>query len=158
MGDAINPSIEYQLPPFPRSHTPSLWSSCSGGKGTGSLALLEFFVALKFAAELGALPADFTALAQADLWLDDRLAPEAQQWSDYFQRHVDDSGNVVRKTPLDSFMPECMEDLGTTVGKAPLSRAILTLLATMTDSENLWKTLVNTKGCDVEELGCVGGM
>jgi predicted NACHT family NTPase len=47
-------------------------------------SLLEFFVAFKFAAELGALAPDFLELAQMKSGIDRSLEPRDYTWSEYF--------------------------------------------------------------------------
>jgi len=49
-------------------------------------SLLEFFVAYKFAAELGALAPDFLELAQMQANLDTHAEPQAYTWSSYFSK------------------------------------------------------------------------
>jgi predicted NACHT family NTPase len=51
-------------------------------------SLLEFFVAYKFAAELGALAPDFLELAKAQSHTDNLSAPQNYAWSSYYQREV----------------------------------------------------------------------
>ncbi len=91
-------------------------------------SLLEFFVAYKFAAELGLLADDFLEMAQNQSGIDESLPPEFYTWSDYWRRDVDDKG--VRKliAPLTGFEREPLEKLRDTFGKSPLTRAILNLL------------------------------
>ncbi|NER52199.1 MAG: NACHT domain-containing protein, partial [Symploca sp. SIO1A3] len=62
-------------------------------------SLLEFFVAYKFAAELGVLADDFTELAQVQSGLNENAAPQDYTWSDYFQRQVDQNCKVVAIAP-----------------------------------------------------------
>lgn len=85
-------------------------------------SLLEFFVAYKFAAEIGALASDFNELACGKLG---NKAPLTYTWSSYFGKDV-----VV---PLEKFVSEPLEKLRETFGKAPLSKAVLDLLAPMID-------------------------
>ena len=55
-------------------------------------SLLEFFVAYKFAAELGVLADDFTELVKAQSCLDGNAAPVDYTWSGYFERQLDENG------------------------------------------------------------------
>jgi WD40 repeat protein len=95
-------------------------------------SLLEFFVAYKFAAELGLLADDFLELAQAQSGIDQSLSPKLYKWWEYWQRDVEhrDDHQCVRKliAPLTGFEPESLEKLRDTFGKSPLTKAILDLL------------------------------
>nr|WP_257237022.1 hypothetical protein [Nostoc sp. 'Peltigera malacea cyanobiont' DB3992] len=57
-------------------------------------SLLEFFVAYKFAAELGALASDFTVLARVRFQINHDVAPVDYSWSSYFIRQVDAAGEI----------------------------------------------------------------
>src|SRR5205085_8557905 len=57
-------------------------------------SLLEFFVAYKFAAELGVLSSDFTELAHAQSHVRKDAQSQEYTWSSYFERTVDEKGNV----------------------------------------------------------------
>ncbi len=94
-------------------------------------SLLEFFVAYKLAAELGVLAADFTELAQAQSGLDSSAAPQNYTWSDYFQREVDENGEVIAIAPLKGFVSESLAQLRETVGKGVLTKAVLDLIVPM---------------------------
>jgi hypothetical protein len=95
-------------------------------------SLLEFFVAYKFAAELGLLAVDFLDVAQEQSGIDRSLPPKSYKWSAYWQREVDqrDDDRCVRKliAPLAGFEPESAARLRETFGKSPLTKAILDLL------------------------------
>ena len=86
-------------------------------------SLLEFFVAFKFAAELGALAPDFLELAQMKSGIDRTLEPREYTWSEYF------GGGAV--APLKGFVTESLEKLRSGFGKEVLSKAILDLLTPM---------------------------
>ncbi|NER25787.1 MAG: NACHT domain-containing protein, partial [Symploca sp. SIO1C2] len=94
-------------------------------------SLLEFFVAYKFAAELGVLADDFTELAQVQSGLNENAAPQDYTWSDYFQRQVDQNGKVVAIAPLKGFVSESLMQLRHTVGKAVLTKAVMDLIVPM---------------------------
>ncbi len=91
-------------------------------------SLLEFFVAYKFAAELGLLADDFLEVAQAQSGIDESLPPKLYKWSDYWQRDVDDKGERKLIAPLAGFKSESLEKLRETFGRNPLTKAILDLL------------------------------
>ncbi|NEU81928.1 NACHT domain-containing protein [Nostoc sp. UIC 10630] len=121
-------------------------------------SLLEFFVAYKFAAELGALASDFTGLAKAQSCLDSGAALADYSWSGYFSRQLDDAGYSVAIAPLRQFRSEPLNKLRETFGKAPLTKAVMDLLLPMLgDNESLINVIEATRGKSVEEVGYVGG-
>jgi WD40 repeat protein len=91
-------------------------------------SLLEFFVAYKFAAELGLLADDFLEMAQAQSGIDESLEPQFYTWSSYWRRDVDDKGDRKLIAPLAGFMQEPLEKLQDNFGKKPLTKALLDLL------------------------------
>jgi predicted NACHT family NTPase len=121
-------------------------------------SLLEFFVAYKFAAELGALADDFTELAQAQSCLDVAAVPVDYTWSGYFERKLDNSGNCIAIAPLKGFTKESLEKLRGNFGRSPLTKAVLDLMLGMLgDNEALVKVVEMTRGRSEEEVGYVGG-
>ncbi|NJR51818.1 MAG: NACHT domain-containing protein, partial [Leptolyngbyaceae cyanobacterium CSU_1_3] len=91
-------------------------------------SLLEFFVAYKFAAELGALAPDFLTLAKAQSCLDTNKEPQNYTWSAYFQRELDETGRSKAIAPLKDFVKEDLERLRSGFGNAPLSKAVVELM------------------------------
>ncbi|MBW4678761.1 MAG: pentapeptide repeat-containing protein [Microcoleus vaginatus WJT46-NPBG5] len=79
-------------------------------------SLLEFFVAYKFAAELGILAPDFIDIAREQSHVD-RDIRSTYSWSTYFRRHCDSSGNLSLIPTLEEFIPEQLSILAETVGK-----------------------------------------
>lgn len=123
-------------------------------------SLLEFFVAYKFAAELGALSSDFTELAQAQSGLDSSTAPIDYTLSGYFSRQVDVAGEILPTPALKKFESESLEKLRVTFGKAPLTKAVMDLLVGMVDvegKESVIKVIERTRGKSEDEVGYVGG-
>ncbi|MBD2459366.1 NACHT domain-containing protein [Nostoc sp. FACHB-87] len=119
-------------------------------------SLLEFFVAYKFAAELGALAEDFTELAQAQSALDNITTPVDYTWCGYFSRYG--SGEALPIAPLRTFTSESLDKLRETVGKAPLTKAVMDLLLPMLgNNESLIKVIEATRGKTEDEVGYVGG-
>lgn len=119
-------------------------------------SLLEFFVAYKFAAELGVLAEDFVAVAQQQRTKSDTV-PVAQKWSEYFSL-----GYRKLAVPLQQFTLEPMEKLVQTVGKSPLAKPIWDLLVPMVrrsekTMENLQAAVEFTRGLELENVGYVGG-
>ncbi|MBD2325652.1 NACHT domain-containing protein [Alkalinema sp. FACHB-956] len=84
-------------------------------------SLLEFFVAFKFAAELGALAPDFLELAQMRGDIDRALEPHEYTWSEYFETRD-------QVAPLASFKTESLEKLHQTIGKKTLTKALVELI------------------------------
>ncbi|MEH1981922.1 MAG: NACHT domain-containing protein, partial [Nostoc sp.] len=121
-------------------------------------SLLEFFVAYKFAAELGALASDFTELAQAQSGLDSSAVPIYYTWSGYFSRQLDNTGCSVAIASLKAFTSESFEKLMETFGKVPLTKAVIDLLSPMLgNNESLIKVIEATRGKTEDEVGYVGG-
>jgi WD40 repeat protein len=115
-------------------------------------SLLEFFVAYKFAAELGALAPDFLELAQMQSNLDPSLEPGEYRWSEYFGLQDD------RVSPLKGFVSENLEVLRSNLGKAPLARAVLDLLVPMSKGTASLLDILQTASKNVtEEIDYVGG-
>ena len=115
-------------------------------------SLLEFFVAFKFAAELGTLAPDFLELAQMKSGIDQTLEPRDYTWSEYF------GGGAV--APLKGFAGEKLEVLRSGFGKEVLSKAVLDLITSMilySDQERLIKILKSTYKKTVKEVAYVGG-
>ena len=62
-------------------------------------SFLEFFIAYKFAAQLGVLAPDFVDLALDPSHVDKNAPPQSYTWSSYFQRQVDEQGKVIAIAP-----------------------------------------------------------
>jgi predicted NACHT family NTPase len=126
-------------------------------------SLLEFFVAYKFVAELGVLSADFTELACRQSYVDGSKVPSTYTWSSYFRRIMNEDGDVDMISPLSEFMSEKIDQLGQTVGKVPLTRAILDFMNNMLIPEDkvlrerLLSIIVETRGRTEEEVAFLGG-
>ena|GEM_PF-212265 len=101
-------------------------------------SLLEFFVAYKFAAELGVLASDFTELAQLQSGLNQNAAPQDYTWSDYFQRR-----EVVAIAPLKGFVSESLAQLRQTVGQGLLTKAVMDLIVPMLDKGGVSQSFTN---------------
>ncbi|KOP24386.1 hypothetical protein AMR41_21075 [Hapalosiphon sp. MRB220] len=117
-------------------------------------SLLEFFVAYKFAAELGALASDFTELAQARSLVDKSVVPVDYTWSDYFSRQ----GSSEAIAPLKAFTSEPLNKLRETFGRSLLTKAVMDLLVPMLgDYKPLISVIEATRGKSEDEAGYVGG-
>ncbi|WP_293122264.1 NACHT domain-containing protein [Microcoleus sp. bin38.metabat.b11b12b14.051] len=128
-------------------------------------SLLEFFVAYKLAAELGVLPADFTELSQAQLYLDSSVDSVDYTWSGYFSRQVDNVGEVVPIPALKGFVGETLARIRNSFGRELLTKAVIDLLVPMLSKNEfvdevksrLLEILEATKGKTEAEIGYIGG-
>lgn len=122
-------------------------------------SLLEFFVAYKFAAELGVLSGDFLELAQAQSYINN-VTPINYTWSSYFQRQVDETKEILHSPPLKKFLTEPLEKLRETFGKKSLTKAVIDLLVPMLDGD-AQKLTINiieaTRNKNEDEVGYIGG-
>jgi predicted NACHT family NTPase len=139
-------------------------------------SLLEFFVAYKFAAEIGILAPDFMEVAKAQSHLNELLSSN-YTWSSYFSRKCDGKGDIEPVPSLEEFIPETVTLLAETIGKEPLivnefianemererDGAILKLLLKMISPDKnkvntrLLSLIRETKGKSSEEVGILGG-
>ncbi len=131
-------------------------------------SLLEFFVAYKFAAELGVLAQDFLEVVQPyELCIDKNAAPQEYTWSEYCQLQVEKRKKNHLIAPLKGFRSENLQRLRETVGKAPLAKAVLDLLIGMLDTRKcrdatcrvskMLKIIESTRGKSEAEVGYIGG-
>ena len=128
-------------------------------------SLLEFFVAYKLVAQLGVLPADFTELSQAQLYLDNSVESVNYTWSGYFSRQADNAGDIVPIPALKGFVSESLGQLLNSFGREPLTKAVMDLLVPMLAKtefvgevkSRLLEILEGTKGKTEAEVGYVGG-
>ncbi|MEG4346130.1 NACHT domain-containing protein [Microcoleus sp. A003_D6] len=124
-------------------------------------SLLEFFVAYKFAAELGVLAADFTELvAPEQSCLDPNAAPQEYTWSNYCRLQAQKRNNGELIAPLKGFAAEDLGQLRQSFGHAPLTKAVMDLLLPMLSETGvlpLMEILEATRGKTESEVGYVGG-
>ncbi|MEG4285805.1 NACHT domain-containing protein [Microcoleus sp. A006_D1] len=124
-------------------------------------SLLEFFVAYKFAAELGVLAADFTELvAPEQSCLDPNAAPQEYTWSNYCRLQAQKRNNNELIAPLKGFLAENLGELSHSFGQAPLTKAVMDLLLPMLSETGvlpLMEILEATRGKTESEVGYVGG-
>jgi Domain of unknown function (DUF4062)/Pentapeptide repeats (8 copies)/NACHT domain len=120
-------------------------------------SLLEFFVAYKFAAELGVLDPDFITLTQPHKPTELR----EYAWSDYFRYQASDKEKD-NNFSLHSFLPETIEHMKETVGHEEIAPAVLDLMQNMLISdwevakEKLINIILQTRGKTNEEVGLIG--
>jgi hypothetical protein len=126
-------------------------------------SLLEFFVAYKFAAELGALADDFTDLARVQSYVDTSAPPQEYTWSEYFRREMDGKGSLKPIPPLHGFVAEDMSKLAENFGAQPLFDAVHGLMRRMLGpdepaiKERLLATILATRGLGSAIGDYVGG-
>lgn len=114
---------------------------------------LEFFVAYKLVAELGCLADDFVGIAQQQSHIDSQQNPINYQWSTFFQRQSNRSGEVIGIAPLQQFEQESLSYLQQTLGQRKLTQAItdfmipmLSLKDTYSPADHLVYILSSLKG------------
>ncbi|MEG4859176.1 NACHT domain-containing protein [Microcoleus sp. K1-B6] len=135
-------------------------------------SLLEFFVAYKFAAELGVLAADFTELvAPEQSCVNPDAEPRSYTWSNYCRLQAQKRNNGELIAPLKGFVAEDLDQLLQSFGQAPLTKAVMDLLLPMVGAvsscrpcldvgaatEKLLEILEATRGKTESEVGYVGG-
>jgi predicted NACHT family NTPase len=135
-------------------------------------SLLEFFVAYKFAAELGVLAADFTELvAPEQSCVNPDIEAQLYTWSNYcrLQAQKRNKGELI--AALQGFAAEDLGQLRQSFGHAPLTKAVMDLLLPMVGAvhscrpcldvgaatEELLEILAATRGKTESEVGYVGG-
>jgi hypothetical protein len=119
-------------------------------------SMLEFFVAYKFAAEMGVLRDDFVTAARKQLGISDSKAAQDYTWSTYFMQSGDQNEQQTIR-PLRNFIREPMEQLVKTVGARQLTLAVLAMLDNIAVSEKLSDIIEATRDLNVEAVGYVGG-
>jgi WD40 repeat protein len=124
-------------------------------------SLLEFFVAYKFAAELGVLAADFTELvAPEQSCINPDAAPQEYTWSNYcrLQAQKRNKGELI--APLKGFAAEDLGQLRQSFGQARLTKAVMDLLLPMVSETgvlSLLEIMEATRGKTESEVGYLGG-
>ncbi len=137
-------------------------------------SLLEFFVAYKFAAELGVLAADFTELvAPEQSCVNLHAAPQFYTWSNYCRLQAQKRNNNELIAHLNGFVAEDLRQLRQSFGQARLTKAVIDLLLPMvgavppcppgpgsgatTGGLPLLEIVEATRGKTETEVGYVGG-
>ena len=124
-------------------------------------SLLEFFVAYKIVACLGAMAEDFTAVARGQSYIDEAMPRKIHTWDSYFKRESDEQGEPVMITGLERFKQMGMGDLLQLLGQAKLAKAVLDLTHPMLDErtmrESLLPLLQATAQRTLKEVGYLGG-
>ena len=124
-------------------------------------SLLEFFVAYKIVASLGAMAEDFTAIARQQSYLVQASLPEDYTWSSYFRRKCNSEGvpNVI--APLKRFGSSTFKELLSLLSQSKLAKAILELAHLMLDEstmqERLLALVLQTQTKSFNEVGYLAG-
>ena len=124
-------------------------------------SLLEFFVAYKIVASLGAMAADFTELAQQQSHLDNALPSQDYTWDSYFKRVCDGQGEPAVIAGLQRFEQMSLDKLLPLLGQSKLAKAVLDLaypmLVEATFREQLLPLLQATAQRTLKAVGYLGG-
>ncbi len=124
-------------------------------------SLLEFFVAYKFAAELGVLAADFTELvAPEQPCVNPDVEAQLYTWSNYCRLQAQKRNQNELIAPLQGFVAEDLGQLRQSFGHAPLTKAVMDLLLPMVSETgvlSLLEILEATRGKTESEVGYAGG-
>ncbi|MEL6555876.1 MAG: NACHT domain-containing protein, partial [Cyanobacteria bacterium J06621_11] len=124
-------------------------------------SLLEFFVAYKIVASLGAMAEDFTAVAREQSHLDRALHGRDYTWDEYFRRDCDVNGLPKVMPSLRQFSRMRFEELLPLLSQAKMAKAVLDLAHPMLNEEivrsQLLPLLQATAKWSVEEVGYFGG-
>ncbi|ESA37111.1 (myosin heavy-chain) kinase [Leptolyngbya sp. Heron Island J] len=123
-------------------------------------SLLEFFVAYKIVASLGAMAEDFTAVARQQSGVDEVADSQEYTWDAYFKRGCDGDGTVKTIAPMAHFTSQAFEELLPLLGKSKLAKAILDLAYPMLNPETMQQRLLPkiqaTRGQSTSKVGYIG--
>ncbi|MEO0349817.1 MAG: NACHT domain-containing protein [Cyanobacteria bacterium P01_A01_bin.15] len=124
-------------------------------------SLLEFFVAYKIVASLGAMAEDFTAIARQQSYVDECSLSRDYTWSSYFRRESNNEIVPNDISPLKQFESTSFEDLLPLLSRSKLAKATLDLAHLMLDRDTvrerllplIWETQVKS----FSEVGYLAG-
>ena len=121
-------------------------------------SLLEFFVAYKFAAELGILAADFIEPMRTFPKESATGEGGAYTWAQYCSLQ----SNPTQAVRLGQFFPETVENLRQSVGQISLTKAVFDLIQPMISDESrsidtLFSLITRTRGKTEDEVGYLCG-
>ena len=124
-------------------------------------SLLEFFVAYKIVASLGAMATDFTEIAQQQSHLDTALPSQGYTWERYFRRVCNEQGEPEEIAGLSRFEQLDIDDLLPLLGRSKLAKAVLDLAHPMLERETMRERLLPllqaTATRTLKEVGYLGG-
>jgi uncharacterized protein YjbI with pentapeptide repeats len=113
--------------------------------------------------KLGILEDDFISVARSQSHIDFHQLPTPYTWEAYFRRVIDSNNDIIAIAPLDRFHASDLEILRNTIGKAPLTRAIMDLITGMiqlnddTTQRKLLELIEECKGKQFDEIGYLAG-
>jgi WD40 repeat protein len=127
-------------------------------------SLLEFFVAYKFAAELGVLAPEFYVamqLVRNQALLSNDVRDDFT-WSSFFRFRTIETELGFISSIVETFKSESIENLCRTVGKQPFSRAVIELLIPLLEKSRkteakLIQIIKQTRGRQTGEVQYLGG-
>jgi WD40 repeat protein len=123
-------------------------------------SLLEFFVAYKFAAELGLLSPDFLVVDNSQLETDNKSDPRFCTWSNW-RYELNKKSRQSLTAPLSGFISEPLEELHNTFGKSPLTKSIVDLLIPILNLKVKYREpnflLDLLQNTNADEFRCIGG-
>jgi len=126
-------------------------------------SLLEFFVAYKFAAELGVLAKDFIdPIHSSDKTVSNTDKGE-YTWAQYcLLQPKEEQLSAQRSLCINQFVPESIKSLSASVGNTLLTKAVLDLIAPMLSEDErtektLLSTILKTRDKHEEEVGYLCG-
>lgn len=120
-------------------------------------SLMEFFVAYKLVAEIGALDSDFIGLAQSVFFVDQTPSAKNYTWRNYFNPVRNETNEIVHSSPLRNFIAEPVEYLATTFGKQEITDLLSLLIMQMSSTNGLWEVIKSTRNHSQAEVNYVGG-
>ncbi len=123
-------------------------------------SLLEFFVAYKIVASLGAMAEDFTAVAREQGCIDETAEAQDYCWEEYFWRSCGEDGQPTAIPALANFAAVSWEQIWPMLGPSKLAKAVLDLAHPMLSQqmrEQLLPRLLATRERSLQEVGYVGG-
>ncbi|MFK8183734.1 MAG: NACHT domain-containing protein [Phormidesmis sp.] len=124
-------------------------------------SLLEFFVAYKIVASLGAMANDFTAIARAQSHIDNSLLTRDYTWKSFFKREYNESGVPMPMAQLRQFKNLEFDELLPLLGRERIAKAVLDLAHPMLEEKNIRQQLLpllqGTASRTFQESGYIGG-
>ena len=123
-------------------------------------SLLEFFVAYKIIASIGAMGADFIEVAQRQSYIDQTLPSQDYTWDSYFERECKDDGTPQLIAQLKRFSRKNTEEILLLLGRSKLAKAVLDLAHPMLNGSKMRSQLLPllqvTAQRTLEESGYLG--
>ena len=123
-------------------------------------SFLEFFVAYKIVASLGAMAEEFTAVARKHSHLEPSLPPKGYTWEGYFKRDCDGTGTPLMMAGLGQFEPMEFDDVLPLLRDSRLAKAVLDLAYPMLNPQTMRARLLpliqSTRKKSVQQVMYIG--